>query len=186
MTPIKLEPNDCIEVAIGEHTVRVCHVIEASDQHAVELRGVNCDLEGELPGLYYPKPRGEGEWPGALAAEDDTSHELNMDTIVELVKAEGFPAYVEQTGGGVATIYAGHTFKDTDSFGGIDVDVWPVVAGPGWFEGPGWTKPRADKRDFYIGPDDPDSSKEYANGEGKTEQQIADEIVRQVKARGAA
>ena len=33
--------------------------------------------------------------------------ELDMDAIVERVRAAGFPAYVEQTGGGCATVYAG-------------------------------------------------------------------------------
>lgn len=33
--------------------------------------------------------------------------DLDMERICELIQAEGFPAYVEMTGGGTATIYAG-------------------------------------------------------------------------------
>lgn len=75
--------------------------------------------------------------------------ELNFDSICELLRAQGIPAYVEQTGGGCATIYAGEPDR-------TDPD-WPrfaAVAGPGWFEGPGWTNGRGDTGEFYVGPDD--------------------------------
>lgn len=71
--------------------------------------------------------------------------ELDMQAIADAVKAQGFEAYVEQTGGGTATLYAG---------GPIDNDPeenWVVHAGPGWFEGPGYTLPKAEGG-VYIGP----------------------------------
>jgi hypothetical protein len=64
---------------------------------------------------------------------------LDLDRIAEHIRERGFRAYVEQTGGGVATIYAGN---DTH---------YLAAAGPGWFSGPNWTKPLAHTSDFSIG-----------------------------------
>ena len=47
---------------------------------------------------------------------------IRMEVIVDQLRAAGVQARVEQTGGNVATIFAG--------LGGRDA----VVAGPGWFE----------------------------------------------------
>lgn len=85
--------------------------------------------------------------------------ELNMDRICELLAAKGIPAYVEQTGGGCATIYAGEKTPQTFtiSYGAKETyteDRYEACAGPGWFAGPGWTNGRADTSDFYVGLDD--------------------------------
>lgn len=74
---------------------------------------------------------------------------IDLDKVVEHVKATGRYAYVEQTGGNVATIYAGSTYFDSEGN-----ERWAAVAGPGWFEGPNWTKGRATLFDFVVGPDD--------------------------------
>lgn len=74
---------------------------------------------------------------------------IDMDAVADLLNVAGVAAYVEQTGGGCATIYAGPTH--TDEHGD---ERYAVVAGPGWFDGPAWTCARAAVGDFYIGPDD--------------------------------
>jgi hypothetical protein len=68
-TTIRLAEGAHVDVDVDGLTVRVEHATDADGGRYVQLSGVACDLEGELPGLYYPIPRGEGEWPGALAAE---------------------------------------------------------------------------------------------------------------------
>jgi hypothetical protein len=78
---------------------------------------------------------------------------LNLDHVVTLVRRQGVFAYVEQTGGGCATIYAGEAYPDPASDHPADM-LWPAVAGPGWFEGPAWTRARALLSDFSIGVDD--------------------------------
>jgi hypothetical protein len=70
-TNINLAAGDHLDIQLaGGLTVRVTHVLD-DDEHSIQLRGVDCDLEGDEPGLYAILPRGEGEWPGALAAEDE-------------------------------------------------------------------------------------------------------------------
>lgn len=87
--------------------------------------------------------RSQAEAIAAITKACRGSDFLDLDEIVASVKAAGVDAYVEQTGGGVATIYAGKP----DAEG-----VYPVAAGPGWFEGPNWTKGRATTAEFWIGP----------------------------------
>jgi len=77
---------------------------------------------------------------------DEESECLSMYRIVEALVAEGIPALVEQTGGGVATIFAG---EPTDGR-------YLAVAGPGFFLLPG-DDPRnayADRQDFSVSADD--------------------------------
>lgn len=78
-----------------------------------------------------------------------TDYELNLDIVVEIVNRHGVPAYVEQTGGGTATIYAGVPYKDDEGD-----QRFPAVAGPGWFTEPGWRGGRSTLYEFSIGPDD--------------------------------
>jgi len=103
--------------------------------------------------------------------------ELDMDRIADLVSKAGVFAYVEQTGGGCATIYAGTLFKDEH-----DEERYPVAAGPGVFTGPNWTKPRGLVGDFYIGPDDDGETTTVIRcTEHDTEETIAALIVSMVK-----
>lgn len=76
---------------------------------------------------------------------------IDMDRVVWHVEQGGVKAYVEQTGGGCATIYAGDLDEWPDQYGDKR---YAVAAGPGWFEGPGWIRPYGDATDFHIGPDD--------------------------------
>jgi hypothetical protein len=79
---------------------------------------------------------------------DDTDI-IDMDAICEILRAGDIPAYVEQTGGGCATIYAGVPY--TDEIGDAR---YPCLAGPGWFAGPGWTAGRGWVDEFCYGADD--------------------------------
>jgi hypothetical protein len=100
--------------------------------------------------------------------------ELNLDTIVEQVRRAGVHAYVAQTGGGVATIYAGPLRVEGE------LEYYAVAAGPGWFEGPGWENGRGDDADFTIGRDNDgsDTSESYQGCAGMSEEAIAGEIIR--------
>ena len=71
-----------------------------------------------------------------------TEH-LDMDWITaQIIERTGVTAYVEQTGGGCATIYVGTLADDWTP---------PFMAGPGWFAGPYWTQARAHIDEFYWG-----------------------------------
>ncbi len=75
---------------------------------------------------------------------------LNFDAIVSYLENAGFLAYVEQTGGGVATIYAAsRSLKDANGH-----DHYGFAAGPGSFAGPGWTNAHGHTDDFYLGAND--------------------------------
>lgn len=75
-------------------------------------------------------------------------YEVDMQAVAEIVSRAGVPAYVEQTGGGCATIYAGVTYKDSEGD-----ERFPAAAGPGWFAGPHFSQPRASLYEFGVGPD---------------------------------
>lgn len=98
----------------------------------------------------------------------ERSAHVDMEEIVSHIKAElpDVQCYVEQTGGGTATIYLG-AFYYVSRDGVVAAtepphNTWdtlvPVVAGPGWFAGPSWSEGRADPLDFNWGYDvnDPD------------------------------
>jgi hypothetical protein len=86
------------------------------------------------------------------------------DVVDEIARiAPDVVAYVEQTGGGVATIYAAKRREGAE--GGRDEDVvlwqhpdepgwgrWPIMAGPGSFDWSGRNH-EASLDDFYVGPD---------------------------------
>lgn len=105
--------------------------------------------------------------------------EISLDKIVDLIRATGFEAYVEQTGGGTATIYAGSVFTDAEGD-----PRYPVVAGPGWFEGP--TDARGHTADFCVGPDDDHGDFTYALDAGlRDEADVANLIVEHLLAASA-
>jgi hypothetical protein len=70
---------------------------------------------------------------------------VDMDAVCEALNARGVSAYVEQTGGGCATISIGH--QDPEGR-------FQALAGPGGFYGPRFTKARGHVGDFCVGPDD--------------------------------
>jgi hypothetical protein len=74
---------------------------------------------------------------------------VDLDRIAAMLTERGVPAFVEMTGGGVATVYGGPELRDAG--GGTR---YTFLIGPGWFDGPGWTLARADTVDLGWGPDD--------------------------------
>lgn len=97
---------------------------------------------------------------GIAGRQREDYPKINMDRVVELAKPNlppGLTCYVEQTGGGCATIYVGDSY---DVVGGVPVwyppdnpcgDFRLVLAGPGSF---GWGKTSyAWAEEFYVGPD---------------------------------
>lgn len=68
-----------------------------------------------------------GEW------EDDGPRTFSLDTVAALIRDAGFPATVEQTGGGCATLYAGRRGEDENGNESAD-----VIVGPGWFTSGGF------------------------------------------------
>ena len=70
---------------------------------------------------------------------------FDFERLAEMVRGFAMPAVIEQSGGGIATMYVGEFNDDGYAL---------IIAGPGWFEGPGWTNPRASLDEFSWGPDD--------------------------------
>lgn len=167
-----------IDAALDPVTV----FLRAGGYHSIEAWAADSDyrygvdIEGQ-----YGTITGSGEWyrvddtgPDAAivdieealhdameaAALDDApapppSIEFPLDAVVEAVTRQGIPAYVEMTGGGVATIYAGE--REEVIVDGLRYMEHPIAAGPGWFEGPNYTLGTATTDDFYIGRNNDDS-----------------------------
>lgn len=53
---ITLNPGQHIDVVIDGHTIRVSSDKDADGGQFLHLGGMDCNLEGEEPGLYYPTP----------------------------------------------------------------------------------------------------------------------------------
>jgi hypothetical protein len=108
-----------------------------------------------------------------MASTDEIRADIAGDDVVALVTAAGYPCVVEQTGGGTATIYAGAMFMLDD------VQRYPVIAGPGEFEGPAWTLSSFSLWEFAIGPDDDGETEPldaYSVG-ARTVRDVADLII---------
>jgi hypothetical protein len=89
-----------------------------------------------------------------------------------LAVRHGIPAYVEHTGGGVATIYAGKP---------DDAGRYAACAGPGTFAHRFYGGAHVgDSADFYVGPDDDGESLFSAIPLDASDDDIADAIARQV------
>lgn len=112
---------------------------------------------------------------------------LDLQKVCDIVKGWGIPCYVEQTGGGCATIYAGTQTagkpRTTVGHGPDDSDPrWQCIAGPGWFEGPEWSEPHASLGEFYIGPDDDGATDPtFTTDEGDDEASVATKILHVVR-----
>jgi len=103
---------------------------------------------------------------------------IDMEKIAELIRRAGYVAYVQQTGGGVATIYASRTANEHGFPHEIDADGHvEAIAGPGWFEGQSWTQPRAALDDFYVGPDDDGVAEPYAATAADDEASLAAKMI---------
>lgn len=77
---------------------------------------------------------------------------IGADVLLLALKAEhpDVPAYVEQTGGGTATLYIGTKFGDDTESGGN----YPVVAGPGSYNWSNGNHSTFSWEEFVVGPDD--------------------------------
>jgi len=76
--------------------------------------------------------------------------DFSLDRVAGALNARGIAAEVDQTGGGTATLFAGERFFDRDG-----EPRWQVLAGPGWFEGPGMLgDAMAATEEFSVGLDD--------------------------------
>lgn len=108
---------------------------------------------------------------------------IDLDEVVRLLREvhDIDNAYVAQTGGGVATIYAGPTRPDPDIQSVAWGDVrYAAIAGPGTY---GWgVKPStASLDDFFVGVDDQGEADPVAPGEvgARTEADVAKLIAAQ-------
>lgn len=89
--------------------------------------------------------------------------EFNMDEVCALLHYHlGVGAYVEYTGGGNATIYAGQSTRQYGEAGDSDeypIYRYPCLGGPGWFTGPmggARTTTMGTWHEFYVGPEEQD------------------------------
>lgn len=96
---------------------------------------------------------------------------IDMEAVADELRRRGVHSYVEQTGGGVATIYAGPQHEEP-GWG----TRWACLAGPGWFDGPLWTLPVGDLGDFYVGPDDDGETEPLRTKREHTVADVADLI----------
>lgn len=74
----------------------------------------------------------------------EQANRIEFDTVVAKLRGHGIKAYVEQTGGGCATILVGEE-KDGR---------WEAAVGPGWFDEPGWSRGCGTTADLWVGKDD--------------------------------
>lgn len=101
---------------------------------------------------------------------DDPEGVVSLDAIALALTARGFPASVEHTGGGCATLYAGP--PDHDGTTGR----YSAVVGPGWFHSDHRTDARATTLDLYWGPDDDGRSEPVKAAPDMSEADVIDAI----------
>jgi hypothetical protein len=104
-----------------------------------------------------PKPEAT---PDVLPEEAaDTPEPLRMDDIVTRLAELGIHSFIEHTGGGVATLYAGYPLLGPNPG---DVPRYPAMAGPGYFvqlrRPPAPEDALADPGEFWVGADDDGST----------------------------
>jgi hypothetical protein len=142
---------------------------------------------------------------GEVPDHDDLLFTFSMQAVVDRVLeiAPDVVAYVEQTGGGCATIYAAKRRDDRAGGSGNDQAVlyqapgepgwgrWPVMGGPGSFDWHG-TDHVASLDEFYVGPDTelmeapagppfPPPPGEYTAAREDTVESLAERVVQVVR-----
>lgn len=100
-------------------------------------------------------------------------NEFSLDELSARLTELGLTAYVEHTGGGVATIYAGAT-HDEPGYGRR----YAVVAGPGWFDRDTMAVAYASSEEFCFGRDDDGEAMPTYVEPGSTLEQIAQAIAK--------
>lgn len=104
---------------------------------------------------------------------------VSMDNLALLLRAKGHTkAYVEQTGGGCATLYSGGTWRDEHGD-----DRQDAVFGPGSFYGlDGWQEPYASCGEMFLGRDDDGAGQHHKLPDGATDEEIVEAIHAQIVA----
>jgi hypothetical protein len=93
--------------------------------------------------------------------------ELDLRRIAELVRSQGIPCQVDQTGGGCATLYAG---PPDDRLWADQSDYYPVSAGPGTY----YPAPTALDCELTVGLTRGGDVCDFADCEGLSEREVAD------------
>lgn len=88
---------------------------------------------------------------------------INMDRVVEILRDEhSVEAYVEMTGGGVATIFAGDTYPNPEDAEDVR---HAAVAGPGTYNHRDLGFSVAETEEFFVGADDMGESRPVDSAE---------------------
>ncbi len=139
------------------------------------------DWSGE--GICDPHRGGDAELQAGLrtvlerldaADEADSDGEdgmFDLEAVAVELRKRRILAVVEDTAGNTACLFAGNPNTDSDG-----VIRYPVMGGPGFFIGPGWTGGRAWYEEFSFGPHDDGVSEHHGVPDGATPAQIADLI----------
>lgn len=166
--------------------------------------------KGEFDQAIFDVCERVARWRYEQDAESSTQHAglpagiISLDRIVARLRSAGAYAYVEYTGGGVATIYASPDEDPARPGSGYPNSAYHFVcrehgrhedpgamaiAGPGWFVGPRFNARRDEAEDslpdgayaylsdFYVGPDDQGCLPPYAATEEDDEQTLAGHIL---------
>jgi hypothetical protein len=201
---------DVVLIALRKRIDQVRRLTEDSDRgwmlHVAGELAAEASLLADYVGqpdmdrliAHYATERSRSEAPTLRALPDvevePDPFEFCMSDVVDRIEktAPDVTAYVEQTGGGCATIYAALRDPDTGDPmlfpvpGYENCSTWPIMAGPGVFDWRGRNHV-ASLDEFYVGPDAelvetgrPDGT--WAATRQSTLEEIAAEIVRQVRA----
>lgn len=111
----------------------------------------------------------------AADADEPDFVTFSLDNVVARLKLAGVDAYVEHTGGGCATIYAGGKHTVTWSDGQVD-ERHDVAAGPGTYG-----SNTATTAEFFVGPND-DEGGEHADITDERDIRTATDAERRVAA----
>lgn len=114
-----------------------------------------------------------------------TDSDFSMDELVDLIEARGVSAYVQQTGGGTATIYMGDEMPELNC-GDDDCPHYVLAAGPGVFSWNADEPSIGTFGDFCYGPDDHGDSGEYVLVTAMPLETLADNMVAEYRRRLAA
>lgn len=103
--------------------------------------------------------------------EDEVADQIDLEAVAVELRRRRIQAVVEDTAGNTACLFAGN--PRTDDKGVIR---YPVIGGPGFFDGPGWTNGRAWYEEFTFGAHDDGATEHHGVPEGATPAQMADLI----------
>lgn len=183
-------PED--SVTVGELIARSLRGVDTTD--SIALAGVAQGLRVETFEWLFDRatdsaPLTPAEWlrilrDGMLTDSDwltvstggnpTVSDYVSLNEIASYLRARGVSATVEQTGGGVATLYAG----------ALRGDYYGIAAGPGFFAGPGFSAPFAHTSEFGFGPDGSEDSEFVTEPNTTDAREIAQAIEAALTARG--